>query len=258
MKLVDTHAHLAMLQHSPVEEVLDRAKAQGIYRMVTVSTDEASWEPNKALASKYEQLYYSLGLHPHDALQWSACAEKLKSYFIDEKPPHKCVAVGEMGLDFHYDFCPREVQIEAFEAQVTLGKRYGLPLIIHCRDAFEALFASLTKVGMGPRTGVMHCFTGSALEAKKAVELGLKISFSGILTFKTAADLRETAKTIPRQSLLVETDCPYLAPIPHRGKPNEPSFLPMTVQTLAAALGAEPEEIADQTTRNAVEFFQLN
>ncbi len=257
MRLVDTHAHLAMLEHDPLENILTRARTQGVYRMISVSTDEGSWESNRNLAYSHEDLYFTLGLHPHDAIRWVECAAKLDSFFVDGKPPKKCVAIGEMGLDFHYDFCPREIQVDVFESQLMVAKKYDLPVVIHCRDAFEQLFISIEKVGLGSRGGVLHCFTGTLEDALRGIEMGLKVSFSGIVTFKNAEGLRETAKHLPADSLLVETDCPYLAPMPFRGKPNEPAFLPMTVQTLALARNAQPEEIAELTTKNALEFFQL-
>lgn len=256
MRLVDTHAHLAMLQHDPLEKILQRARMQGIFRMITVSTDEPSWESNRNLALQDEMLYYSLGLHPHDAIRWTECAGNLMSHFANGVPP-KCVAIGEMGLDFHYDMSPRDVQMDVFESQLQLAKQFNLPIIIHCRDAFDELYSSIKKIGMSDRAGVMHCFTGDAIRAMEAVELGLMISFSGILTFKNAEPLREAAKIVPRDHLLIETDCPFLAPVPFRGKPNEPGFLPMTAQVLAATRKESIEEIANATTENALEFFQL-
>lgn len=258
MRLVDTHAHLAMLQHDPLETILQRATDQGIYRMITVSTDEPSWESNRNLALQSEMLYYSLGLHPHDAFRWTECAGNFLKLFSDGKVPPKCVAIGEMGLDFHYNLSERDVQLEVFESQLQLAKRFHLPIIIHCRDAFDELFSTIKKLGLGERGGVMHCFTGDAIRAQEAVDLGLHISFSGILTFKNAEPLREAAKIVPKSHLLVETDCPFLAPVPFRGKPNEPGFLPKTAEVLAAMRKEKVEEIANITTENAIKFFQLN
>ena len=254
---IDSHAHLPMLTHSPLEEILERAREAGISKMITVSTDESNWESNRAIALSHPHLYYTLGLHPHDGTRWTECAANLLAYFPGGKVPEKCVAIGEMGLDYHYDFSPREFQITAFESQLELAKRVDLPVVVHCRNAFADLFASIKKVGTSSRGGVMHCFTGTLEEAKQSLDLGFKISFSGILTFKTAAQLRETAKSLPLTALMLETDCPYLAPIPNRGKPNEPSFLPLTALQLASTRGASIEEIAHQTTQNAVEFFGL-
>jgi TatD DNase family protein len=252
-ELIDTHSHLALLKHSPLSEILDRAKTEGVVKMISVATEENDWESNRAVALAHPNVYYSLGLHPHEASHWEKCEKNLMNYF----DATKCVALGEMGLDFFYNHSPKEIQIVAFEAQLLLSQQMNLPVIIHCRDAFEELFASIKKVGLSSRGGVMHCFTGNADQAKRSVELGLMISFSGILTFKNAEPIREAAKVVPRSRLLVETDCPFLAPIPNRGKPNEPSFLPYTAKALAATLGETPEEIFRTTTENAVHFFKL-
>ncbi len=257
MKLVDTHAHLALLDHCPLEDILAHAKAQGVERMVSVSTDEGSWESNRNIAESHPHIYYTLGLHPHDALRWPECAGKLNGLFATGHAPHKCVGVGEMGLDFHYNFSPREIQLDVLEAQFAIARKVNLPVILHCRDAFKEMYQMIRDVGLSDRGGVMHCFTGDAEQAKEAVALGLMISFSGILTFKNSSSLREAAKVVPEDHLLVETDCPFLAPIPFRGKPNEPAYLPMTVQTLAATRGVSTEFMADLTFENAVRFFQL-
>jgi len=256
MRLVDTHAHLAMLEQSPLENILAHAKAQGVEKMVTVSTDEGSWESNRNIATAHPHIFYTLGLHPHDSLRFAECAGQLNDFFTNGAP-EKCVGIGEMGLDFHYNFSPREIQLDVFEAQLVLAKKVELPIIIHCRDAFSELYETIRRVGLSDRGGVMHCFTGNTEQALEAIELGLMISFSGILTFKNSAPLRETAGKVPDSSLLVETDCPFLAPVPFRGKPNEPAFLPMTAQTLAAARGVAAEYIADLTFQNAIRFFRI-
>ncbi len=256
-ELIDTHAHLPMLEHDATEAILQRARAAGVGRMITVSTDESNWGPNRALARSHPELYYSVGLHPHDAARWDAIEGDFLGYFPDDKPEAKCVAIGELGLDFHYLRSPREQQIAALEAQLRLAGKYDLPVIIHCRDAFRELFDCLKRIGLGRRGGVMHCFTGTEPDARSAIAYGLKISFSGILTFKNAQDLRDAARVLPLSELLVETDCPFLAPLPFRGKPNEPAYLPHTARLLAEVRGESPERIAQETTRNAVQLFSL-
>ncbi len=259
LNYVDTHSHLALLEHTLPEEALLRARAAGVSKLLTVSTNETSWEPNRRLAEANDGVYYTLGLHPHDAQTWTECGGKMFERFSPfPTVPARCVAIGEMGLDFHYDFCPKDIQIHAFESQLSFAAQVNLPIIIHCREAFPALFDSIRNIGLGPRSGVLHCFTGTVAEAKTALDLGLKISFSGIVTFKTANELREAAKIVPLTEMFIETDCPYLTPMPHRGKPNEPSFLPLTAAHLAGTLGIPVEEIAEQTTTNAIEFFQLS
>lgn len=257
ISFIDTHAHLAMLEHSPLDLILSRAKLAGIEKMITVSTDEGSWESNENIAAAHPHIYFTLGIHPHDAIRWAECAHKLAPIYHRNAQTRKCVAIGEIGLDFHYNLSPREIQLDVLESQLQLAKDLNLPVVIHCRDAFEELYHSIRKIGLTPWGGVMHCFTGSTQNAKDAMDLGLKISFSGILTFKNAEALRETAKTIPIENLVLETDCPFLAPVPFRGKPNEPSYLPQTAHTLAAVRGETIESIAEQTTQNALSLFQL-
>ena len=253
----DSHAHLAMLEHAPLADILNNAKAAQVETMVTVSTNEASWPLNQALAEKYAQLYYTLGLHPHDAEHWSHCKNKLREFYLNSPIKKKCVAIGETGLDNYYDFCPQALQTECFEGQIKLAHEFNLPLVIHCREAFESLFNSLNKIGIPKRAGIMHCFTGTKQEALTAVEMGFSISFSGILTFKNSEDLRLTAKEVPMERLLLETDCPFLAPVPFRGKKNEPSFLPHTANVLAKVRGLSVDEIAKVTTDNAKRLFEI-
>ncbi len=256
MDYVDSHAHLSMCDQSSTEDILERAKQAGVGRLITVSTDETNWDLNKNFASVHRQVYYSLGLHPHTAKRYAENAPRLAGYF-NEGVPKKCVAIGETGLDFHYDLSPREVQIEVFEAQLILANRVGLPVIIHCRDAFNETFAIVRKIGLARAGGVMHCFTGNLNQALEAIDLGLHISFSGILTFKNAEPIREAAREVPLNKILLETDCPYLSPEPYRGKPNEPSRMAITAQRLGAIRQMTIEEIAYATCQNTVELFQL-
>lgn len=254
---IDTHSHLAMLKHSPLEEILTRAKDAGVVQMVSVATDYPSWESNRELSEKHSHIYHSIGIHPHDAKDWNTVKDKFIPFYQSLKNPAKCVGVGELGLDYHYNHSTKEDQIQCLEDQFEFAKQLKLPVIIHCRDAFDDLFASTRKVGLSSRTGVMHCFTGNSEQAKEALDLGLKISFSGILTFKTADTLREAAKTIPLSEILLETDCPYLAPMPHRGKPNEPALMPDTGRYLALVKGLSISEIAAATTANARKFWGI-
>ncbi|MFM8268548.1 MAG: TatD family hydrolase [Pseudomonadota bacterium] len=251
----DTHAHLAMLEHSSLSEVLDRAQKSQIEKMVTVSVDEKSWESNRLLAESRENVWYSLGLHPHEAKDWLECKSRFESAFELSKKNKKCVALGEMGLDFYYNHSDRDPQLQCFEEQLIFAKKWNLPVIIHCRDAFQDTYDLLRKVGLGPRGGVMHCFTGNKEQAKEAVDLGLMISFSGILTFKTAHDLKEAAKSLNLSQVVIETDCPFLAPVPFRGKPNEPSLLPETAKVLANLKGISLDEIKERTSENASRLF---
>lgn len=254
---IDTHAHLGMLEHAPTEEILARAKDQGISKMITVSTHEESWAINEKFAANSSDIYFTIGLHPHDAEKVPNCETKLRAFYQASKNRSKCVAIGETGLDFYYNFAGKEAQIDQFETQVKLAEEWNLPLVIHCREAFPDLFNSLRKVGVPKRAGVMHCFTGTTEEALESIKMGFSISFSGIVTFKNAEALRATVKEIPEDRLLIETDCPFLAPVPHRGKKNEPSFLPHTAAVLATARGVSLETIAQITSANAQRLFQI-
>ncbi len=254
---IDTHAHLAMLDHAPLEDILARARAQGISKMITVSTHEESWAANEKISAASADIYFTLGLHPHDSEKVPNCEKALRSFYAASSLKKKCVAVGETGLDFFYNFAGKEAQISQFETQIKLASDWNMPLVIHCREAFHMLFESLKKIGVPKKAGVMHCFTGTTEEALESVKLGFSISFSGILTFKNGDSLRATAKEIPEDRLLIETDCPFLAPVPNRGKKNEPSFLPSTAAVLAAVRGASIEHIAKITSENAIKLFNL-
>ncbi len=256
-RYIDTHAHLSMLTHSPLKEILERAATANITKMVTVSTEQSNWQPCNDLAKANANLYSALGVHPHEAQHWAEWKPELEKWFLNNKPPEKCVAIGEAGLDLHYNLSPREEQIVCFEDQVKLAKDTDLPLIIHCRNAFPELYTSLKKVGLGKRSAVLHCFTGTYEEAKLGLDIGLKISFSGIVTFKKSEDLRRTAAKLPATSLVIETDCPYLAPMPHRGKPNEPSYLPETARVLAHVLNIPLKPFTEQLFQQSVDFFGL-
>lgn len=256
MKFVDTHAHLPMLKHASRDDIIDRARQAGVATIVSVATDLTNWESSRLAAEQNLSVYYTLGIHPHQAGEWTEAEKRIATLF-SEGVPSKCVGIGETGLDFHYNFTEKEVQIQALEAQLRFAKKYDLPVVIHCREAFTDLFASIKKIGLSSRGSVMHCFTGTAPDAKAAIDLGMKISFSGILTFRNADSLRDAAKSIPLSEIVLETDCPYLAPLPHRGKPNEPSFLPHTALFLANTLGIPLEEVAETTTANAKYLFRL-
>ncbi len=256
MKFFDTHAHLPMLAHAPQAEILSRAAQAGVTQMVSVATELANWDSSRQAAIDNADVYYTLGLHPHEAHDWAQCESKLQSLFA-QGVPEKCVGIGETGLDFFYNHADRSTQLHAFESQLRFAKQFELPIIIHCRDAFKDLFEIIARVGLGKGGGVMHCFTGTTPDAKAAIDLGLCISFSGILTFKNAEPLREAAKALPLESIVLETDCPYLAPIPNRGKPNEPSYLPYTALCLAETRGVQLEAIAEATTATANQLFKL-
>ncbi len=247
---IDSHAHLSMLHD--LENALKRAKDSGIEKIICVSTCKDDWEKSYEIANKYSFVFWSFGLHCHHSDELNIFFEKAKS--IDTK---KCVAIGECGLDYYRMFSKKEIQLNVFEKQLFLAKKLNLPLIIHCRNAFDDVYQTLSRIGLGERYGVMHCFTGTISDARKALDLGLKISFSGIITFEKSKDLKEVLRFVPINSILVETDSPFLSPVPKRGEKNEPSFLCYTVKYIAELLNRPIEEISDVIYSNTVDFFGL-
>ncbi len=255
MKLVDSHVHL---DHEQFREDLDaligRAHEQGITRMLTIGTGDGPPKLDCAieLASRYEGLYATVGVHPHEASKATAATLDELRELLPEKP---VLALGEIGLDYHYDFSPREVQREVFVAQLRIARDAGKPVIIHTREAWPDTVEVLRREWNGP--GIMHCFTGDEAQAREALDLGFHLSFGGVVTFNKADDVRKAAAIVPDDRLLVETDAPYLAPIPHRGKRNEPAFMVETVRRLAAVRGVAAEHVAAVTTRNFEKLMSL-
>jgi len=244
---IDSHCH------TEDDGAFERARAVGVRHFVVVGCDLASSLRAVTLATRHADVSATVGLHPHDAqhleAQWNDLAELAQD-------PDNVVAVGEAGFDLYYEHSPRGDQAAAFRRQIVLANQLDRPLVIHARDAWDATFEALTAEGV-PRRTVFHCFTGGPAEARRALALGCSISFSGIVSFKGAEDLRDAARMIPADRLLCETDAPYLAPVPKRGKPNEPAFLPYVGAALAGARGESVEHIAAITSSNAVELFGL-
>ena len=244
----DSHCHLAY-QGLGREAVADAAAA-GVTRLVTVGTDAEHSEAGLALAATHDGVWATVGLHPHDAGKGVGTVEPL----LRGQP--KLVAIGECGLDYHYDFSPRAAQREAFAAQVGLANDRGLALVVHTREAWEDTFSILASQGVPERT-VFHCFTGGPAEARLALDMGAWLSFSGIITFRNASDIRAAAKLCPLDRLLVETDSPFLAPVPHRGKPNSPTMVPLVGAGVAAAKGIEVAAVEEASWVGAAKVFRL-
>ena len=251
--LVDSHCHLDFPDFAvELDAVVERARAAGIGRMVTISTRVKKHAQVLAIAEKYPDIFCSVGTHPHNAKEEPEV--DAKGLIALAKHP-KIVAIGEAGLDYHYDNSPREAQVASFRQHIAAARETGLPLVIHAREADADMAAILTEeTGQGTFPAVLHCYTGGRDLAFKAIELGLYIGFTGILTFKNGQDLRDLAKELPAERILVETDAPYLAPLPFRGKRNEPSYVVETAKVLADTRGVAADEIARQTTEN---FFRL-
>ena len=255
MTLVDSHVHLDHEQfRDDLDALLDRAHQQGITRMLTIGTGDGPPKLDCAieLALKYEGVYATVGVHPHEAAK--ADPKTFDNLRVLMTEP-KVLAFGEIGLDYHYDFSPREVQREVFIEQLRIAQGSGKPVIIHTREAWDDTLEILRREWSGP--GIMHCFTGDETQARQALDLDFHLSFGGVLTFKTAENVRQAAAIVPNDRLLVETDAPYLAPIPHRGKRNEPAFMIETVRKLAEVRGTTPDEIAALTTHNYNQLMSL-
>jgi TatD DNase family protein len=253
MMLTDSHCHLDAEKFAhDLDAVLDRAAQAGVTRMLSIGTGDGPPELDRAirLADRYGQICASVGVHPHDAL-------KVTSKTFDDlrvlAQHSKVVAFGEIGLDYHYDFSPRDVQREVFIEQLKLARDLGLPIIIHTREAWKDTMSLLREHWQG--AGVMHCFTGDVAQAEEALALGFHLAFGGVLTFRTAENVRAAARITPADRLLVETDAPYLAPIPWRGKRNEPAFMAVTARKLAEVRGNTPDDIASITTHNFDKLF---
>ena len=256
MTLFDTHAHLDQEEFAAdLAAVLDRAARAGVEQIVSIGVGAKSSEATVALATTHASIYAAVGIHPnycHEALpgDWDRVCE------LARRP--KVVALGETGLDRYRDYAPIELQRDYFDRHIRLSQATGLPFLVHARESLDDILEMLREAhARGPLTGVMHSFTGSAEVAAECVALGMYISFAGMLTFKKSDELRAVAATIPADRLLVETDSPYLAPEPLRGKRNEPALVEHTARRLAAARGVTFEELAAQTTANAQRVFKI-
>ena len=246
MRLVDSHVHLDDSKFdADREQTIERALAAGVECMMAIGTgDPSDLEVAVRQADSYPFIYATIGVHPHDA---SKATPETWTRMRELAAHPKVLAVGEIGLDYHYDFSPRDVQRRVFDRQLEIAADVAKPIVIHTREAWEDTMTHLPGL---PHGGIMHCFTGDSTQARQALALGFHLSFGGVLTFPKAHSLREAARITPEDRLLVETDCPYLAPVPHRGKRNEPAFLIETARRLAAVRGVPLEEIAATTTRN--------
>lgn len=250
---VDSHCHLDFdVFDDDRDETIARALAAGVDRMVTICTRLSRFEDIHAIARGHDAIHCSVGIHPHQVAE-EGVAETARLVELAALP--EVVGIGETGLDYHYDYSPREDQRANFRNHIAAARETGLPLIVHTRNADSdtaKILAEETKSGSFP--GVLHCFSAGRALAETALELGLYISFSGIVTFRNAQELRDIARDIPPNRILVETDAPFLAPIPNRGKRNEPAFVVHTAETVAELKGMDMEELARTTTEN---FFRL-
>jgi TatD DNase family protein len=249
---VDSHCHLDSLE-GDLQESLERAEAAGVGTMITIGTDLPSSREAVRLASAHPNVYATVGIHPYDAEDFD---EVVGTEIERLAGDPRVVAIGEVGLDFYREHSRPEAQHRAFAAQIELAKRLDLPMVMHIRDAFPQVIELLNQAGP-PETLIFHCFSGGAPEARIAVGMGGFVSFAGNVSYKNAENLREAVRATPLDRLLVETDSPYLSPIPHRGKPNEPRNVADVGAAVAAAIGCAVEELAEATTANARRAFRL-
>jgi TatD DNase family protein len=253
-RLIDTHCHLEMdVYDGERDEIINRAKKSGIQFIINAGSDRDGNKKALDISRKYPEVFSAVGIHPHDAKTFNQdIYDNIKNWL---KQP-KVIAIGEIGLDYHYMYTPKEVQADVFKKQLVLAKTSGLPVIIHSREAKNDTLHLLKSEASG-MPGVLHCFSGDKDMAQKALDLGFYISIAGPVTFQNADKLRTIARFIPDDRLLIETDAPYLSPVPMRGKRNEPSFLQYTAQVLAAQRGIEVSDIARITTLNAMKLFAI-
>jgi TatD DNase family protein len=247
--MIDSHCHLDSQQFdADREEVIERAIAAGVETMVAIGTGDGppDLEAGVRMADRYPFFYATVGVHPHDALKATPATFERMAELM--KHP-KVIAVGEIGLDYHYDFSPRELQRDVFIEQMRIAREAGKPIVIHTREAWDDTIRLLHEHWTGPG-GIMHCFSEGPERARQALELGFHLSFGGIVTFPKALEIQESARMAPADRILVETDAPYLAPVPRRGKRNEPAFVLDTARKLAALRGETIESIEASTTAN--------
>ena len=253
MRLIDSHCHLNYEGLAERQaEVLENARSRGVTGFLNISTRQREWDQIVGVAEREPDVWASIGVHPHEA---DAHPDLGSAALVEAADHRRVIAIGECGLDYYYNKSDRQAQRDRFQAHIDAARETGLPLVVHTRDAEEDTAEILERaVKEGGVTGVLHCFTGSAELARKGLDLGFYVSLSGIVTFKNAQDLQATAKWLPADQMLVETDLPFLAPVPHRGQKCEPAFVVDTAAFVARLRGEDSEQLAEATTAN---FFRL-
>jgi TatD DNase family protein len=256
LSLIDTHAHLNDARfESDVDEVIARAKAAGVERMIVCGYDLESSRASVQLAGRFEGAYATVGIHPHDAKSYSA---EIESAIEELSRAPKVLAIGEIGLDYHYDLSPRCAQVAAFEAQVDLAAKLGLPIVVHSRESNDEALQVLAGRAGNIIAGVFHCFSGDVAFARAVLDRGFYIGIDGPVTYKASDKLRAVVEACPLDRLLIETDCPYLTPVPHRGRRNEPAYVRYVAEEAARVKGISFEELAEATSANARKLFGLS
>lgn len=253
--LIETHAHLDSSKFKKdLDLVIRRAQEAGIEYIFNIGSSDESSKASVALAKKYSQIYATVGVHPHNAIEMTGDTLRLLRDLAQEE---KVRAIGEIGLDYHYDFSPRDVQQRVFRAQLRLAHDLKMPVVIHSREADEDTLRIMREEEVDKVGGIMHCFAGDLEMAEECLKMNLKLAFGGVLTFNNAKMTREVVKALPLEEILIETDCPYLTPVPHRGKRNEPAYVKIVVERIAQIKGMDFEEVARVTSNTAKQLFGI-
>ncbi len=256
LSLIDTHCHLDFPDFKDQRDaVVQRARDAGVKRMITICTHASRFAGVKEVAETYDDVFCSLGVHPHHSGEDGELVET--KWLVEQSKYKKVVGLGETGLDYYYNNSPKELQQESFRRHIHASLETDLPLIVHTRDADADTYEILKSEGQGRLRGLLHCFSSGAKLAEQAVEMGFYLSLSGIVTFKKSQELRDIVKNIPLEKILVETDAPFLAPMPHRGRTNEPAYVVHTAAAVAEVKGVSLEELGNITTANALRVFNL-
>lgn len=251
--IIETHFHLDYLKDESAEEILESARAVGVERFITISVEPGNMPTALSLADQYEDVFATLGVHPHEAEQFQ---DQTIDFMQRHLPSKRVVAVGEIGLDYYYDHCDRSIQINAFTKQLELATQLNLPVVIHTREADEDTLAILNEFAPDMhRKGVIHSFTSGLELAERAVELGFCLGINGIVTFNKADNVREVVHQTPLEHLLLETDAPYLTPVPYRGKENAPKYLPFVAEKIAEVKQCDVQQVLQATYRNSIRTF---
>ncbi len=252
---IDTHAHLFFPNfNGEVDEVINRARNAGVNYIIVPATDIASSSKTVEMAQKYDCIFAAVGVHPHDTKEWD---DSLLTILSELAKNEKVIAIGEIGLDYYYDFSPKDIQKQAFEAQINLAVELNKPIIVHNRESNLDIMNMIEKYRDKNVRAQFHCFAGSISDAKELTEQGHFISFTGNITHAKADNIRKVMSSVDLKNLLLETDSPFMTPTPHRGKRNEPAFIPIIADKIAEAHQTSIEEVAKITTQNAIEFFNL-
>ncbi len=256
MEIFDTHTHLNVENFAGQEaQEIALARELGVTRMNIVGFDQPTIKRSLELSAQFPELYSTIGWHPTEAGSYN---QEVEDMIVQNLANPRVIALGEIGLDYHWMEDPKEVQIDVFKRQIQLSKDHNLPFVVHTRDALEDTYQVIKEAGVGPRGGIMHSYSGPLDMAQKFVDLGMTISFSGVVTFKKALDVQEAAQGLPLDKILVETDAPYLAPIPKRGRENKTAYTRYVVDKIAELRGLASQEVADATTANAMRIFKLD